>query len=222
MTSYSITQYPRRTQPKPASTVQAKRPASKSASTSQPKNPVAEYRARVLSILTAHATAGRFRQSCCLALETDMAADVAIKFLSTMATDKEISIPHGHKYFDLRAGLLSPELMIENARISAIIRSPQAEGRERFAAYVACGSDIDLATAVTLLASAPKEPEQAVMPSLEQQRNAGASFGCDPVPMSAGGGSGSRSSWSKAVQKFNTEVASGGDKTDSLGGPFDY
>jgi hypothetical protein len=108
-----IKQYPSRSQAKPATVVAA-------------KNAISQYRDRVSAILNSNAAKGKFRQALCLALEANATVEGATRLLSAMASDAQVNMAHGNKYFDGDPGLLSAELTTERDRIASILRAPLA------------------------------------------------------------------------------------------------
>ncbi|PPC87448.1 MAG: hypothetical protein CTY39_02625 [Hyphomicrobium sp.] len=197
----------------------------------QTSDAISQYRSRVSAILNLPEAQGKYHSAVSVALEGGASVDVAAKALATMPTDEKANLGFGAKQFGKTGAgcLLSPDLTDERLRIGAILRTSEAEGRERTAIMLACDSGSDLKSALRILSKTPQQSAQPASSSLEDTHKASGSQSWTKVVQDfngrfaggAGGGSGSRSSWSNSVAKINDEIAGGGDKDAALARPFD-
>ena len=163
------------------------------------------YRARVAAFLSAPGAAQRPRQALRLAANTDIAAKFAGNLLRQLPLDMEADPPVPP------ASVVSPiplsaAVDAERARIVSILIHTEAEGREHLARTLVFETSADVATALSILAGAPRA---ARIPTVAERAAGQAEFGPDagddrPVRRSA-----ADAAWDKAL---HTVGARGSDR----------
>lgn len=161
-----------------------------------------EFGASLRAILALPAARNKQRQALAIAAESTVSPEQAAHILAALPEDNAAGFPHGGTIFDGS----TVQHDAEAQRIMAIMRCPEAEGREAAALELATGTAMSVANAQTLLARMPKI-ERRRTASIAERAAAEREFGTTLEEMPVRGGAGGV--WGRAVAKANRAVAQG-------------
>jgi hypothetical protein len=161
------------------------------------------FAARLRAIMDLPAARGRERQALAIVAETTSDATSANIVLRTLPTDAEAQFAHGGSLFPKS----SVKLDADADRILAIVRSPEAEGRERSALELATGTALTVEQAIALLGTMPKAEASAVA-TIEQRAAEIEGFGAaEPYERHQSNADKIKASWAKAFRNANVPVS---------------
>lgn len=162
----------------------------------KPPEPTPPLTARLRRILALPEARERQRQAVAIALETDASPAEARSILASLPTDAAAQFPHGGSLFPEAAQKPDPD----RTRLSAILRSAEAEGRETAALEFATGTSLPVEQAAALLARMPKSSASRI-PTIAERAEGLAEFG--DQRMTGAGRSQSGEAWKSAIDKMN-------------------
>ncbi|MEN9925769.1 MAG: hypothetical protein RL268_1895 [Pseudomonadota bacterium] len=188
--------------PKPKQKLPKGKPQQQPQVTPKAVQPNAErtFGARLRSILELPQARNRPRQALAIALETSSSPKEASVLLAVLPEDKARGFPHG--------GTMFPNSAIKHdaaaQRILAILKHPQAEGREQQALELALETSLPLEQVLALLGGMPKASARPPIPTIAERAalevEIGESFE-EPKPAKRGD-----AAWANAIAKANAGV----------------